>query len=110
MRGPAPWLGSEENDVWIGIFVVIAAAVCCFAWAVTSEFGGKRYPLSFRVKRGSTEAYEVAGLAQVTDFLNAQGLLAGSPEWEAALAGNPIEVDGVNVQFIPVGHRVKKPS
>lgn len=93
--------------MWIGIFAVLAAALCCLAWAVTSAFGGKRYPLSFRVKRGSTECYEVAGLAQVTDFLNTQGFLAGSPEWESALAGNPIEVDGYKVQFIPVGHRVE---
>lgn len=88
----------------IVIFIVIAVVLCAFAYLVTMA-PKKRYPLSFRVKRGPTEAYEPIGLTQVTDYLSAHGFLAGSPEWEAALAGKPFVVDGTTMQFRPVKFR-----
>ena len=55
--------------MWIALSIVVAVVLCCWAWAVTSDYGGKRYPLTFRVKRGPTEAYKLAGLTEMNDFL-----------------------------------------
>lgn len=85
----------------IVIFAVLAIIACCFAWLVTMS-SQKKYPRIFRVKRGEVESYDCATLSQVTSFLDACRLVSGSPEWEAALAGNPILIDGAMMQFIPV--------
>lgn len=54
----------------------------------------------FQVMRGNALAKEVASSKDVSDFLDACSIKAGSQDWHAAFAGVPIQVDGTTMRFI----------
>lgn len=55
----------------------------------------------FTVIRAGVTSDRKATLAEVHDFLDACGLMPDSVEWELALVGGPIQVDGAQIRFIP---------
>jgi len=54
----------------------------------------------YQVIRGELVSDKLATSIEVGDFLNDCGLASGTPEWQAALAGGPILVDGATMRFI----------
>ncbi|AHZ73560.1 hypothetical protein OU5_P0308 (plasmid) [Pseudomonas mandelii JR-1] len=56
----------------------------------------------FTIIRGGLEGNRKATLQEVHDFLDACGLSPESAQWEGAMAGVPIEVDGTTIRFVRV--------
>lgn len=54
----------------------------------------------YQVIRGELISDKLSTSIEVGDFLNDCGLASGTPEWQAALAGGPILVDGATMRFI----------
>lgn len=54
----------------------------------------------FAVERAGKLGNALANRTEVEDFLCACGIQSSSQQWEAAMAGTPIHIDGANIRFI----------
>lgn len=61
----------------------------------------------YRIERGGISGSHEATQAEVEDFLDACGIVKESAEWEGALIGLPIQVDGSTIRFIMVAEQIK---
>lgn len=92
------------------------AALCTPAnkhrWASRSRDRGPlvQEAATYRVERGGEVSPKLATQAEVEEFLVACGLQREGSDWEAALAGVPVDIDGAQIRFARVGPAPAAPA
>lgn len=89
----------QQGRLQAGIALLLVGGI--WAWFETRK-SKARSARTFPVTRGGVVSARPATIGEVSDLLDAGGLRAGSPDWDAAFAGAPVQLDGATLQLTKV--------